>query len=114
MNSYTQSNFISEKLIFFSFPKISLRTIQILVFVFVGFLLIFYVFQIHEITKANFSLLVYQKKIAEIARENKSLENNFSQSNSLAGLEAFLKNSNYEKVGRVYYIRMPESEVAVK
>ena len=95
-------------------PRVSLRVLVISGFVLVVFLLIFYVFQVTEITKANFFLSDHGKKIAALTQENKDLEFNLSQKNSLTNLEIVLKNLNYEETNKIYYIQLLGSTVAAR
>lgn len=77
-------------------------------------LLGFCVFQINMQIKESSLIKNYENKIVQISEQNKNLEINFSQANSLANLETLLMNLNYEKVGRVQYLRVPGSTVVAK
>ena len=94
--------------------KFSLKAFWILSFIFIVFLLSLYIFQVSEVTKAGFFVSSYEKELNELAQKNKNSEINFSQVNSLANLETLLMSLNYEKVGQVYYIRVPGSTVVAK
>jgi len=96
-------------------PRISLRFLWILGFAFLGSLLTFYIFQINEVTKAGFSIFNHERQIAEFSQESQSLTSNYSRINSLATLEeTILSSLNYEKVGKVHYLRVPGSTVVTK
>ncbi len=56
----------------------------------------------------------YQRKIKELSQENKTLEINFFQANSLSTIESLVKNLNFEKVERIHYIQVLESQVVAK
>ena len=77
-------------------------------------LLISYVFQINEITKISYLTKIYEKQMDEISQENKNLEINHSQLSTLENIETLVQNSNFEKVGKVKYIKILESTVAAK
>ena len=94
--------------------KISSKTLWILGFALIASLLVFYIFQVNEITKASFFIANYEKQIAKFSQESKNLESNFSHLNSSANLETILNNLNYEKVGQVHYLRVPDSTVVTK
>ena len=74
----------------------------------------FYVFQVNEITRASFTVNNYEKKIADLDREFKTLQISFSGTNSLPGLEGALVAKGYEKVGKIDYIQVLASAVAAK
>lgn len=91
--------------------KFNLKVVWILSFIVIGFLLSFYLSQVIEVTEISFSISNYEKKIATLSKEDKNLEINFSQVNSLANLEAVLNNLNYEKVEKIHYIRVLGEQV---
>jgi len=115
MSTHALTQTISQRLISISFPRISLRVVWILSLIIIGFLLSFYISQVIELTETAFSISDHEKKIATLSQEDKNLEINFSQINSLANLEILIKDLNYEKIGdKVYYIRVLEEQVAAK
>lgn len=95
-------------------PKINLRKALISGFILITILLIFYIFQISEITRSSFSISLYQREMTGLAKQNKDLEISISQKNSLSNLEALLSNLNYERVNKIYYIRVSDGQVAAK
>ena len=80
----------------------------------IAILLVFYICQVTQITKAGFFISNYEKQIAEFSQESQSLETNFPRLNSLANLETILNNLNYEKVEKVHYLRLPGATVVAK
>lgn len=119
MQSLTSS--ISQKsstdphsLVLPKFPQITLRWILATGFCLISFLLISYIIQLNQLTKANFYISNYEQNIASVARENKDLEMNFSRTNSLAGLESLLKSLNYVGVNKIHYIQILQGEMAAK
>lgn len=77
-------------------------------------LLFFYIFQVVQSTEAGFIISNYEKQIAEFSQESKTLKNDFSQLNSLANLEIMLASLDYEKIGKIHYLRLPGSQVVAK
>ncbi len=69
-------------------------------------LVVFYVFQINQMTGAVYLIGAYEKKINSLSTENKGLEINFSQTNSLANINAMIQNLNYEQIKTTRYIRI--------
>jgi len=94
--------------------KFSLKAFWIITLILIGTLLIFYIFQINEMTKGIYLLKIYERKIADLSKENKTLEITSSQLNSLENLEGLVKNLNFEKIDKIHYIRVLESQVVTK
>ena len=94
--------------------KFNLRIVLVLSFIIIGFLLSFYIFQMIEVAEIGFSVSNHKKEIATLSQEDKNLEINFSQTNSLANLETILNKFNYEKVEKIHYIRVLGEQVAAR
>ena len=77
-------------------------------------LLGFYVFQLNEIAKDRNFIQNYKLKIIEFTDENKNSEINFAQINSLESVETLVQNLNFEKIGKIHYIRILEPAMAIK
>ncbi|XOB41708.1 MAG: hypothetical protein ACKKMS_03260 [Candidatus Nealsonbacteria bacterium] len=115
MNSYSLTQSISQRLIVLpKLPKIGLKAFWILSFISIISLLIFYIFQVNAMIGETYLIQNYQRKIKELSQENKTLEINFSQANSLSTIETLVKNLNFEKVERIHYIQVLESQVVTK
>lgn len=97
-----------------SLPKIDLRKVWIFGFIAIASLLLFYIFQISEITKDSSSVSHYEKQIVQLSLDNKNLEMSLSRANYLANLENILKELDYRNVGKIYYIRASDGRVAAK
>lgn len=95
-------------------PKINLRKILIFGFILIISLVIFYIFQISEVTKASFFVSRYEQEIPALSQQNKDLEIRIFQGKSLANTEAILKKFNYERVSKVYYVQVIDSGIAIK
>jgi len=85
-----------------------------LILISIIFLLVFYVFQVNFLTREIYLIQNSEEKLKEITQENENLEIEFSKSNSLANLEKYLSNQNFEKASQVKYIKILESEVVTK
>lgn len=115
MQTYPLTNLVSQRtLVVPKLPRISFRFLLVLGFAFIGFLLIFYLFQINGVAKTSFLISKYEKEISNFSKENKELEISFSQHNFLTDLEIHLKNLNYVNVDKIHYIQVLEGGVAVK
>lgn len=97
-----------------SLPRINLRKVFILGFILITVLVAFYIFQISEITKSTFSISKYEKEITVFSQQNKDLETNLFDGNSLTNLETAINNFNYEKINKVHYIQIMDNEMAVR
>ena len=75
-------------------------------------LLVFYIFQVNTLTKETYLIQSCEEKLSQLSGENETLEVNFSKVNSLANIENYLQNQNFEKVSQVKYIHILESSVA--
>lgn len=75
-------------------------------------LLIIYIFQVNSLTRQNYLLQAQKIKLAEMQKEKEILEINFSQANSLANVENYFQNQNFEKVNQVKYIKMLDNTIA--
>lgn len=95
-------------------PKINLRKLFILGTIFISALIIFYIFQISKITKSTFLISEYEKEVANLSQQNKDLEAGLFYGNSLSSLETAINKLNYEKINKVHYIQIMDSEVAVR
>lgn len=98
-------------LVYRLFPKISLGAVWLLVSLSVILLLAFYIFQVNSFTQERYSFRNYQRELAGLLAERENLEINFSKFNSLANIEDYLLNQNFEKASRVKYIQILENQV---
>ncbi|PIR71609.1 MAG: hypothetical protein COX89_00380 [Candidatus Nealsonbacteria bacterium CG_4_10_14_0_2_um_filter_37_10] len=94
--------------------KLSLKIFWILLFVSVISLLVLYIFQVSSLTGENYLLKNQERKLTEIKKEKEILEINFSKANSLANIENYFQNQNFEKANQVKYIQILESSVVAK
>jgi len=93
---------------------LNLKILWVFVFVLIISLLVLYVFQINSLTYENYLLKSQEKKLTEIKKEKEILEINFSNARSLANIENYFQNQNFEKTNRVKYIQILETSVATK
>jgi len=83
-----------------------------IIFILILALLVFYIFQVNALTKETYLIQSCEEKLSQLSGENETLEVNFSKVNSLANIENYLQNQNFEKVSQVKYIHILESSVA--
>ncbi len=94
--------------------KFNLKTVCLLGFSLIISLIGFYIFQVSAITQASFTIAHLEKQIVGLDKEFKGLQLNFSNTNSLSGLEEALIAKGYEKVGKIHYIQVLEGAVVAK
>ena len=90
---------------------ITLRLFWFLAVLSAAALLVFYVFQITAAVSKRYSIQKYEKRMSEISRENQNLEISSAQTNSLDNVTAFLGELNFEKVDKIHYIRVLDTQV---
>jgi len=86
--------------------NLSLKLFWILVSVVILALLIACVFQLNAYTREFYLTQEYQNKISQLLQENKMLEINFSQLNSLQNIGSYVQNQVFEKAEKVEYIQL--------
>lgn len=72
------------------------------------------VYQLNRYTQEVYLIQNYESKIKQLSQENKILEINFSNTNSLKNITGFLQNQVFEKVGKVDYIYLLEGTALAK
>ena len=77
-------------------------------------LLIFYVFQINTEISVRFSIKEYQKRITELSNQNKILAINSTQNGSLEKMAEIIASQDFEKIDKIHYIRILDTQVVVK
>lgn len=98
-------------------PKISLislRFLGILSSLLVILLFAFYVFQVSDAVSRGYQLQNYQKRLNQLSEESKLLEINSVQIHSLGSVEKRIQEMGFEKVGKIHYIQILESQIATK
>jgi len=89
--------------------RISLKVLWIFILILTLSLLAVCIFQIGAYTKEIYLIQNYEKKLNQLTRENKILEVNFSEVNSLNNVGNYVQNSVFEKANKIDYIRLLES-----
>lgn len=75
-------------------------------------LLVVCIFQLNAYTREFYLIQEYERNLGQLTQENKMLEINFSQANSLRNMGNYAQ--IFEKAERVEYIRVLESTVLAK
>lgn len=77
-------------------------------------LLGFYVFQANAEISERFLIKEYDKKIQELSKENKVLEIGFAKNGSLDRMKELASSLGLEKVDKIHYIKVVETQVVAK
>ena len=85
---------------------------------FVGFfvslaLLIFYVWQINDLTRGSYLINSYEKQISKLSEENKNLQISFAESSFLGQALSKIQALNFQKTTSVKYIQMLDGPAQV-
>jgi len=112
MNQISALNF--PILINRSFPfklKFNLKFLWIFSFLFIISLFAFYIFQFNYLTSENYRIKESQEKIKELSAENEDLEIQLTKLNSLTSLENLISSQNFEKIDKIHYIQILDSQM---
>ena len=112
MNQISTLNF--PILIDRSFPfklKFNLKFLWIFYFLLIISLFAFYIFQFNYLTSENYQIKESQDKIKELSAENESLEIQLTKLNSLTSLENLISNLGFEKIEKIHYIQILDSQM---
>jgi len=77
-------------------------------------LVIFYIFQVNAEISERYSVQKYVGTLNEISEENKNLEINSLQLDSLENISGLLENLNFVKSDKIHYIRVLDNQVVSK
>jgi len=78
------------------------------------FLLLAVLFQVNLITNLDYQSQSFQKESEKIAKDNKLLEIDFANKNSLKNVEEKIKDLGFKPIDKVYYLEIIDSAVASK
>ena len=96
-----------------NFPIINWKAVCFIGFFMSLALLVFYVWQINDLTKGSYLINIYEKQINKLSKENKTLEISFAESSFLGQALIKIQALNFQKIKSVKYIQIPDSSVAV-
>jgi uncharacterized protein HemX len=96
-----------------SLPKIKPVKLSVIGLLLMAGLIVFYVFQVGELTRAGFLVSRQESQLETLLQENKELVAGLSRENSLANTEEALKELNYQQVTKIHYLKAGQGQVAV-
>lgn len=92
----------------------NIKIFKLISFVSVISFSIFFVFQINQVTQASYLVLEHERQIQGLSQSKENLETNFVQNSSLQDIETLAQELNFEKQGKIHYIKVLEGAVAAK
>ena len=105
-------NKVQSKIGSIALPRIDWKIIFIAGFLTCSFLLVFYIYQIVDLTKTSYLINSYENKIAGISRENKNLEVSFAENNFLSEVLAKANEIGFQRTSLITYIQILNNSVA--
>ena len=75
-------------------------------------LLVFYVWQINDLTRGSYVINNYEKQISKLSEENKNLEISFAEDSFLGQALLKIQALNFQKTTSVKYIQILDGSVA--
>ncbi len=88
-------------------------TLILFVILIIG-LLTFYVFQINIEVSERYLIRDYEKRITELSNQNKILAINSTQNSSLGKMAEIIASQDFEKIDKIHYIRILDTQVVTK
>ena len=100
---------IQTKVSSMSFPEVNWKAVC-----FVGFfislaLLVFYVWQVNDLTRGSYTINSYENQISKLSDENKNLEISFAENSFLGQALEKIQALNFQKTTSVKYIKILDS-----
>ncbi len=96
------------------FPSLNLKVLWLLGFFLVLSLMVFYILQSNWIIREGYSVDSFQSRLTETKKENKKLEINFVENNSMKTIEERIENLNLVEINKINYIQLLGGQVAAK
>ena len=94
-------------------PMINWKLICLLAFLISLPLLVFYVWQINDLTRGSYTINNYEKQISQLSDENNNLQVSFAESSFLGQAIEKIQGLNFQKTTTVKYIQIPANCVAI-
>ncbi len=74
--------------------------------------LLFYVWQVNDLTRGTYLVNNYEKELDQLTKEKSNLEISFAESSFLGGVNSKISQLNFQKTASVKYIQILDSSVA--
>jgi hypothetical protein len=97
-----------------SFPEINWKKVCFIGFFISLSLLVFYVWQINNLTSGSYLVNSYEKQISNLSAENKNLQVSFAESSFLGQALVKIQALNFQKTTSVKYIQILDGSAEAK
>lgn len=114
IRSLSVNSFLRPKAGILKFSIVDLRLLWFVGLFLLLSLMVFYIFQSNWIIREGYLVESFEEKLAELDKENKKLEINFAQNNSLGTVEERIESLNLVGVNKINYIQLLGGQVAAK
>ena len=94
-------------------PLINWKLVCLIGFCMSFFLLVFYVWQINDLTRGSYTINNYEKQISQLSDENNNLQVSFAESSFLGQAIEKIQGLNFQKTTTVKYIQIPANSIAI-
>jgi len=104
---------LQNKVSSISLPAINWKVICMAGFFMSLFLVVFYVWQINDLTRGSYTLNNYEKQISQLSEDNNNLQVSFAENSFLGQAIVKIEALNFQKNTSVKYIQIPDNSVAI-
>ena len=106
---------VQQKAKAINFPKANWKMVCSVGFIVSFALLVFYVWQVNDLTRGSFLINSYEKQISQLSDENKNLQVSFAENSFLSQAQQKAEALHFQKVtfASVKYIEILDNSVAI-
>jgi hypothetical protein len=112
LSYYRVQKNLQSKINSVSLPRVNWKAVCFVGFFMAATLLVFYVWQINDLTRGSYLVNSYENKISNLSGENKNLEVSFAESSFLGQALEKVQALNFQKATSVKYIQVLDNSVA--
>jgi hypothetical protein len=113
LNLYRVQKNLQAKMDSVDFPVVNWKSVCCIGFCMSLALLVFYVWQINDLTRGSYLTSTYEKQISALSQENKGLEVSFAESSFLGQALEKIQALNFQRTTSVKYIQILDSSAQV-
>jgi len=113
LNLYRVQKSLQTKINSVDLPAVNWKSVCCIGFFMSLALLVFYVWQINDLTRGSYLMGSYEKQITKLSDENKNLQVSFAESSFLGQAMEKVQALNFQKTSSVKYIQVLDSSAKV-
>ncbi|GEM_PF-959245 len=106
LNYYKAQKNLQTKIDSIEFPLINWKAVSFVGSFIALALLVFYVWQINDLTRGSYTINSYEKQISQLSGENKNLQVSFAENSFLGQALTKIQALNFQKATSVKYIKI--------